>query len=52
MSLEKNQSRKVMAKKKVTSRFSKIEGGAGSRPLLDNVQKKDAFAFECLPLVT
>ena len=30
---------------KVTSRLSKMRGG-GSRPLLDNVQKKDAFFMD------
>ena len=38
-----------MTNNKVTSSMSKMRGG-GSRPLLDNVQKKDAF-FLCLPLV-
>ena len=25
--------------------------GKGSRPLMDNVQKKDAFLFGCVPLI-
>jgi hypothetical protein len=35
---------------KVTSRVSKMRGG-GSRPLLDNVQKKDAFFMDSLSAI-
>ena len=53
----------ILGLKKVTSQLSKIGGtkvnsgkskikGGGVRPLLDNVQNKDAFFLRCLPLPT